>query len=327
MKVSFDEKHIKWGFTAFLVILCSIIVFFAIYRMSDVSHIVSKVVSILTPFIYGLIMAYLLCPVYNFTVRNVYALLKRPKREIPKAAAISKAIGTIASLVLLLVIIGGILWMIIPGLVDSVVKIIRLLPSSMDSLKDWLDLRMTRMPGLKDILDGWINNFTDNAIAFVTDRILPEYGAIASSISSGVIGVINVVKNFFIGIIICAYFLNSKETFAAQMKKVMELQIYSLLRKKWADDECRYVFQADPDTKLFLLTSITVGNKALKEVLNSEQPLTTSCSTHSTPPISTTSSTLSTRVIISTPVRAVLCIATYTPLASFDIDLQRPLLL
>ena len=53
MKVSFDEKHIKWGFTAFLVILCSIIVFFAIYRMSDVSHIVSKVVSILTPFIYA----------------------------------------------------------------------------------------------------------------------------------------------------------------------------------------------------------------------------------------------------------------------------------
>ena len=228
MKVSFDEKHIKWGFTAFLVILCSIIVFFAIYRMSDVSHIVSKVVSILTPFIYGLIMAYLLCPVYNFAVRNVYALLKRPKREIPKAAAISKAVGTIASLVLLMVIIGGILWMIIPGLIDSIVKIIKLLPSSMESLKDWLDLRMTRMPGLKDILDGWINNFTDNAIAFVTDRILPEYGAIASSISSGVIGVINVVKNFFIGIIICAYFLNSKETFAAQMKKV----IMSVFRKE-----------------------------------------------------------------------------------------------
>ena len=27
MKVSFDEKHIKWGLTAFLVVLCSIIVF------------------------------------------------------------------------------------------------------------------------------------------------------------------------------------------------------------------------------------------------------------------------------------------------------------
>ena len=119
----------------------------------------------------------------------------------------------------------------------------------------------------------------------------------------------------------------NKQTDAAQMKKVMELQIYSLLRKKWVDDECRYVYQADPDTRLFLLTSITVGNNALKEVLNSEHILTTSCSTHSTPPTNTISSTLSTRVIISTPVRAVLCIAMYTPLASFDIDLQRPLLL
>ena len=117
------------------------------------------------------------------------------------------------------------------------------------------------------------------------------------------------------------------QTEAAQMKKVMELQIYSLLRKKWVDDECRYVYQADPDTRLFLLTSITVGNKALKEVLNSEHTLITSCSTHSTPPINTISSTLSTRVIISTPVSTVLCIATYTPLASFYIDLQRPLLL
>lgn len=111
------------------------------------------------------------------------------------------------------------------------------------------------------------------------------------------------------------------------MKKVMELQIYSLLRKKWADDGCRYVYQADSDTRLFLLTSITVGNNALKEVLKTEHILTASCSAHSTPPTNTISSTLSTRVIISTPVSTVLYIAMYTPLASFDIDLQRPLLL
>ena len=151
---------------------------------------------------------------------------------MPRSLAVSKGVGTTVAMLFMFIVITGILWMIIPGLIDSIVKIIKLLPSSMESLKEWLDLRMTRMPGLKDILDGWINNFTDNAIAFVTDRILPEYGAIASSISSGVIGVINVVKNFFIGIIICAYFLNSKETFAAQMKKV----IMSVFRKETADE-------------------------------------------------------------------------------------------
>ena len=67
MKVNFDEKHVKWGVTIFLVILCSIIVFFAIYRMRDVSEVINVILAILTPFIYGLVMAYLLCPVYNFT--------------------------------------------------------------------------------------------------------------------------------------------------------------------------------------------------------------------------------------------------------------------
>ena len=69
MKIRFEEKHIKWGLTAFLVVLCSIIVFFAIYRLRDVSEVINVILAILTPFIYGLVMAYLLCPIYNFTVR------------------------------------------------------------------------------------------------------------------------------------------------------------------------------------------------------------------------------------------------------------------
>ncbi len=232
MKVSFDEKHVKWGVTAFLVILCSILVFFIIYRVSDVSKIFGVLVSILTPFIYGLIMAYLLCPVYNFTLRNVYRLMQRPGCRLPKKLGISKGIATTVAIVMMLVIIGGVLWMIIPGLLDSIMKIIRILPSSMDGLKSWLDIKLLHMPQLKSLLDGWINNFTDNAIKLVTDKILPEYGSIATKISEGVIGVFNVIKNFFIGIIICAYFLNSKDTFAAQIKKI----IASFFKKETADE-------------------------------------------------------------------------------------------
>ena len=45
-------------------------------------------------------------------------------------------------------------------------------------------------------------------------------------------GVFNVVKNFFLGIIICVYFLNSKENFAAQMKKI----IMAVFSRKAADE-------------------------------------------------------------------------------------------
>ena len=232
MKVSFDEKHIKWGLTAFLVVLCSIIVFFAIYRIDSVNKVLGICVSILTPFIYGLVMAYLLCPVYNFTVRGVYSLLNRRKRVFSRSLSFSKAVGTFVSITVMLVIITGILWMIIPGLVESITKIIKILPSSMEELKAWLDVKLTNMPEVKNVLDGWINNFTKNAIDFVTQTVLPEYSSIATKISEGVIGVLNVIKNFFIAIIICVYFLNSKDTFAAQIKKI----ILSVFKKNTADE-------------------------------------------------------------------------------------------
>ncbi len=232
MKIRFEEKHIKWGLTAFLVVLCSIIVFFAIYRLRDVSEVINVILAILTPFIYGLVMAYLLCPIYNFTVRSIYALTKRVNVNIPRPLTVSKAVASLVSIIVLLVVITGILWMIIPGLVGSIANIIQLLPDSMDSLRSWLDVKLVGWPEAQAVLNGWINNFTENAIAFVTERLLPEYSSIAAGISEGVMGVFNVVKNFFLGIIICVYFLNSKENFAAQMKKI----IMAVFSRKAADE-------------------------------------------------------------------------------------------
>ena len=169
MKIRFEEKHIKWGLTAFLVVLCSIIVFFAIYRLRDVSEVINVILAILTPFIYGLVMAYLLCPIYNFTVRSIYALTKRVNVNIPRPLTVSKAVASLVSIIVLLVVITGILWMIIPGLVESIANIIQLLPDSMDSLRSWLDVKLVGWPEAQAVLNGWINNFTENAIAFVTE--------------------------------------------------------------------------------------------------------------------------------------------------------------
>ncbi|NLD19188.1 MAG: AI-2E family transporter [Clostridiales bacterium] len=221
MKIKLDEKHLKWGLTAFLVILCSILVFFAIYRFDVVSnsfHICGK---ILAPFIYGLIMAYLLCPMYNFTVRNTYALFGRGGKKLSKALVISKIMGTVVSMVFLLVVIAGVLWMIIPGVIDSATKIVDILPTGMENVQVWLDQRFENIPTAQNMVDGWLENITSNTINFVTETLLPEYDNIALSISEGVISMLGMLMNLFIGMVICVYFLNSKDVFAAQVKKIV----------------------------------------------------------------------------------------------------------
>lgn len=219
MKIRLDEKHIRVGITAFIVVLCSILVFFAMYRIKAVESTLHLLLSVLMPFIYGLVLAYLLCPVYNCVVRNTYALLNRGKHRFSRALTVSKAFGTIVALTALVVVVVGVLWMILPGLIDSIIKIIEMLPSSMNVLQDWLDTKLIHYPEARLMLDGLIDNFTDYATVFVMETLLPEYSSIAISISEGVLGVLNVIKNLFIAIIICAYFLNSKDIFAAQIKK------------------------------------------------------------------------------------------------------------
>lgn len=221
MKFNFEEKHMKWGLTAFLVITASILVFFGIYRFDELSEGMEKVTGILTPFIYGMIFAYLLCPIYNFTTRNLYAFISARVKKTKRVLSVSKGIATFVSLLLFGIIITGICWMIIPGLVNSIMHIVSILPDSMNHLVDWIDAKTTRYPQLQDTLENWINRFTDNIINYVESKMLPSYMEVATSISTGVFSVINVVKNFFIGIIICAYFLNSKDLFAAQSKKLI----------------------------------------------------------------------------------------------------------
>ncbi len=71
MKKKSDNHYFLWGLTAFCAIAASILFFFSLFRIDDILRLFGRVISILMPFIYGFLMAYLLNPVYNF----LYGLL------------------------------------------------------------------------------------------------------------------------------------------------------------------------------------------------------------------------------------------------------------
>lgn len=221
MKIKLEQKHYQWGLTIFVVFVLCALAFFAIYRFDIVRSFFALCVNVLSPFIYGLVMAYLLCPIYNLTVNESYNLMNRGKYKFKHDLTFSKAIGSIISVILIIVVIAGVLWMIIPGLIDSVVKIVDTLPSAMKQFTSWIDIKFAKLPVAKDTIDDWINTFTDSALDFAKNTLLPHTGSIAAGISSRFIGAVGVVFNFIIGIIVCVYFLNIKDTLAAQAKKML----------------------------------------------------------------------------------------------------------
>lgn len=221
MKLKLEEKYFKWGLTVFLVVTACIIVFFAIYRYQGFFNIINYVYGILSPFVVGLIFAYLLCPLYNVTTRGSYSIVKNYMDNDNLAMTISKGISTFVSLAFFFVVIGGICWMIIPGLFESLTHIVEILPASIEQLIAWIEAQIPNNVQLQATLENMVNRFYGNIMEYLQTTLLPNYVEVATSISTGVFSLLKILGDFFIGVIICAYFLNIKDKFAGQAKKII----------------------------------------------------------------------------------------------------------
>ena len=72
MKERLKSGYVKMGITVFAAGAALIVLYEVIIHFNRVQEAWSVLSTILSPFIFGLVMAYLLCPVYNVTVRRMY---------------------------------------------------------------------------------------------------------------------------------------------------------------------------------------------------------------------------------------------------------------
>lgn len=231
MKHKPDEKQITWGITAFITAAAAILLYFVIKELPAVSGFGSKLIDIIEPFIFGLVFAYLLCPLYNLVTRKLVIFLGRRiaedegtdayirKRKKQRSAA--KIISTIISVGVFIAVIAAIIWMIIPGLIDSLASVAKMMPEGVKGLKAFVNENSEKFPFIKAAVGTSLDNIGGSVTDVIQKQIVPRYSLIVGSFSAGISGVMTFLKNFFIGIIICIYFLNSKEIFAAQCKKFL----------------------------------------------------------------------------------------------------------
>ena len=85
MKLRWDNQHVRWGVTAFLVIAASMLFYYGVFHMRTLITGIQTFLGILTPIIYGVVIAFLLTPVLNFMEKNlIYPLLARKEVAIGK---------------------------------------------------------------------------------------------------------------------------------------------------------------------------------------------------------------------------------------------------
>ena len=230
---NWDKKYLYWGMTAFCVIACSILFYMALAYLPVIGTALKSLARILSPFIWGLIITYLLAPLYKGLYQGFFLPLTeklsgKKKKTSPKLA---KALSVLLSIIVFLAMITALVYLIIPQLYSSIETIVNNSPGYIDKLSEWSKNTLANYPELRDFVIEKFEEINTNLFTWIRDTILPGLGSFVSNITAGVYYFLRAVYNIVIGIIVSAYLLSNMESASARAKRLC----YCVFGVEWAE--------------------------------------------------------------------------------------------
>lgn len=218
-----DKKYLYWGITAFCVIACAILFFMALNYIDTLNAGIATLVRIFSPFIWGLVIAYLLNPLVRFLQKKVIGPIfaKLFSRRSGKGGGLARAISVVLAEIFMLAIITGLFFMIIPQLYSSIEMIVTNSPTYIDSLTNWATKLLTDFPEISNYVAKILGDVNTDIVSWLQTTILPKLGSLLSNVGMGVRYVVTGVYNLVIGIIVSIYILGNFEIFCANAKRIL----------------------------------------------------------------------------------------------------------
>ena len=149
----------------FFAVGCALILtYYVVNNFKVVSEGFARMNDILMPFYIGIVMAYLLCPIYNGTAKVIYRLNKGRFKKPVNDLKLARIIATLISLIVLAVVVGGCIMMILPDLWESIMGLVLGLPETMSRFIQWLRTNLESNPEAMEFLAGKLDGLTDAII-------------------------------------------------------------------------------------------------------------------------------------------------------------------
>ena len=203
--------------TVFIFALC-ITAIILLSRIDAIKSAVGWLFGILSPILIGVVLAYIINPVYVWVEKLLLKAFAKCKRMSNKwRLRLSHGLGVALSVSFMLAVIALLLFLIIPELLESLEKLIKLTPSIIDNASEWLNAQ-------KDSDNIFMRNLSDivaQALASISDWLKNKAADALGSVISSVYSVVMFIFDFLIAILVCIYALLEKKQFIAQSKKML----------------------------------------------------------------------------------------------------------
>lgn len=234
MKKPEDRKeYVGWGLTAFFVIAGCIGLYLLITRWGDIQKGINTVLGILSPFIWGFVIAYLLRPLVRVTETHVTVPLgsKLFKNNAHRAFVFGRAVAILASQAFMIFIIVILLRMIIPQMYSSIESIATNSGKFYEDAIAWARSVLDDYPKIETAFVKLVGDASDTIVDWAKETVLPTMTGVITNITSGVVYFLRGVYYVAVGVIASVYILYNKEAAGAGIKKIL----YSVLSLERAE--------------------------------------------------------------------------------------------
>ncbi len=218
-----EKQYLHWGITAFCVIAASVLFYFIVRGLPDIRSTIAKIITILAPFVWGLVICYLLSPMMRFLEEKLFSpmakkLYKKSKKHNGKGFA--RALSVFFSELVLIVVLVALVSLIIPQVLSSLQTLTSNSGTYLNNLSNWAEEMLEDYPSLEQYVLKGLESFSTNLGNWLETKLVPQLGNIVTSVTSGVYGFARSVYNLIIGIIVSIYLLSDKEGYLARVKRL-----------------------------------------------------------------------------------------------------------
>lgn len=223
MKFRVNNKYFKWGLTAFLTIVASMLFYYFMFHSSNIKSDLSAITNILMPVVLGLVMAYLLTPVLNFMENSVLKPIcaKLNIKESKRRSGIIRGIGILITACLFVTLIYALFYMLLSQIIPSIQNIVVNFDSYTNNIVKWLNKLLEDNPDIGDYVIKNVNKYSVELENWINNTLLTQTSALIKTVSLSIMNVLGVLWDFIIGFIISIYVLANKEKFSGQAKKIV----------------------------------------------------------------------------------------------------------
>lgn len=209
MKLYTNKKYNTIALYAIIVLAVNVLLVVAILKFSTILKLLSMLMTVLLPIIWGLAIAFLVNPIMvrieNFSNKRILKG-KKDKKKLLRAVSV-----TISCLIFLGLVV-GVIAIIVPEIAKSTNDIVNNFSTVIDTSQQWINKLFASYPKVGKLI-------SEKIVEFGTD--LGKIQPMIENILSGALSVMSVIKNFALGFILSIYLLYSKETLIAQVKKIL----------------------------------------------------------------------------------------------------------